>query len=92
MTICSHPSAVSRNTSETMHKILIIYLTAIFISLALPKTEIVNSDNVALLMTHGGGHVTHLQGFNPFGKNYFEQVMEEFFDAIVYYGEELLKK
>ncbi|XP_039261016.2 phospholipase ABHD3-like [Styela clava] len=49
----------------------------------LPKDEVCKTDNVALVMTYGGGHVSHLQGLNPFAETYFEQIMVEFFDAMM---------
>ncbi|XP_039261019.2 phospholipase ABHD3-like [Styela clava] len=49
----------------------------------LPKKEVCRTDYVALVMTRGGGHVCHLQGFNPYSKTYFEQIMTEYLFAMV---------
>ncbi|XP_077971816.1 phospholipase ABHD3-like [Styela clava] len=49
---------------------------------ALPRTEVMETDNVALAVTYGGGHVSHMDGFNPFSKTYFEEVMEQFIPAV----------
>ncbi|XP_077965726.1 phospholipase ABHD3-like [Styela clava] len=49
----------------------------------LPKEEIAQTENVALVMTYGGGHVSHLEGWNPLSKSYFEKVMMEYLDAMV---------
>nr|XP_039257873.1 phospholipase ABHD3-like [Styela clava] len=49
----------------------------------LPKMEVTQTENVALVMTYGGGHVSHLDGWNPFSKSYFEKIMVEYFDAMI---------
>lgn len=50
---------------------------------ALPKKEICESDNVAMVMTYGGGHVSHIEEQFPFSKSYFELVMLEYFGGFL---------
>lgn len=49
---------------------------------ALPIKQVENAENVALIVTHGGGHVSHMDGINPFAKSYFEKIMEQFIAGI----------
>lgn len=58
----------------------------------MPKDEIEATENVALLMTYGGGHISHLQGFNPFGKTYFEDIMEDYIENMLMHSHHFLEE
>ena len=47
----------------------------------IPTERIKNSDNVALLLTHTGGHVGFLEGLVPVGRGYMDRVYKEFIKA-----------
>mgnify|MGYP002803940222 FL=1 len=47
----------------------------------IPTERIKNSDNVALLLTHTGGHVGFLEGLVPVGRGYMDRVYKEFVKA-----------
>lgn len=49
---------------------------------ALPFKQAEDSEHVALIVTHGGGHVSHMDGVNPFAKSYFEKIMQQFMSGI----------
>ena len=44
----------------------------------IPAQRIKNCDNVALLLTHTGGHVGFLEGLLPVGRGYMDRVYKEF--------------
>lgn len=46
-----------------------------------PIERIKNCDNVALLLTHTGGHVGFLEGLLPIGRGYMDRVYKEFIKA-----------
>ena len=47
----------------------------------IPVERIKNSDNVALLLTHTGGHIGFLEGLVPVGRGYMDRVYKEFIKA-----------
>jgi abhydrolase domain-containing protein 1/3 len=47
----------------------------------IPTERIKNCDNVALLLTHTGGHVGFLEGLLPVGRGYMDRVYKEFIKA-----------
>lgn len=47
----------------------------------IPVERIKNCDNVALLLTHTGGHVGFVEGLLPIGRGYMDRVYKEFIKA-----------
>ena len=59
---------------------------------AIPLEKAKNSDHVAIVMTHYGGHIGFLEGLFPRNANYMDHVFGEFLDAIFKNGDELSGK
>jgi len=49
---------------------------------AVPFETICQSDYLAISVTNGGGHVSHLQGLNPLNPPYYLKIMKEYADAV----------
>lgn len=48
----------------------------------IPVQRIENCENVALILTHTGGHVGFLEGFSPTGQGYMGRVYKEYIKAV----------
>lgn len=48
----------------------------------IPVERIKHCDNVALLLTHTGGHVGFLEGLIPYGRGYMDRVYKHFIQAV----------
>nr|CAB3219657.1 abhydrolase domain-containing protein 3 [Phallusia mammillata] len=56
---------------------------------SLPYQEMAQTDYIAIAITHGGGHVGHLQGINPLSTPYFVEMMMDYFTAVFNHSDEL---
>ncbi|CAK8693904.1 unnamed protein product [Clavelina lepadiformis] len=56
---------------------------------ALPRDEISSTDYVALAVTSGGGHVSHLCGANPYTTPYYVTMFVDYVQAVLSHLDEL---
>ena len=59
------------------------------INAALPLEAISQSDFVALAMTSGGGHASHLCGMNPLSTPYYVDMFLHYLTAVIEHSAEL---
>nr|XP_002127021.1 phospholipase ABHD3 [Ciona intestinalis] len=56
---------------------------------ALPRNDVKETEYVALAVTSGGGHVSHLSGANPFTTPYYIDVISDYMTAVFEHGTDL---